>query len=82
MHSTGIVRKLDVLGRFTLPSEIRKQLDLCESDSLEVFVDHHKIILQKYQPADIFSEPWRNLLNTVVVKFLNIQFLKWQKSLD
>ena len=54
MKSTGIVRKLDELGRITLPIELRRNLDVNERDPLEIFVDEDTIILKKYNPADIF----------------------------
>lgn len=55
MKSTGIVRKLDELGRITLPIELRRTLGVGERDSLEIFVDEDKIVLRKYEPADIFN---------------------------
>lgn len=55
MKSTGIVRKLDELGRITLPIELRRTLGVEERDPLEIYVEEEKIILQKYEPADIFS---------------------------
>ena len=55
MKSTGIVRKLDELGRITLPIELRRNLDVKDRDPLEMFVDEDKIILKKYTPADIFT---------------------------
>ena len=55
MKSTGIVRKLDELGRITLPIELRRNLDVNERDPLEIFVDEEKVILKKYNPADIFT---------------------------
>lgn len=55
MRSTGIVRKLDELGRITLPIELRRNLDVIERDPVEIFVDDNKIILRKYNPADIFT---------------------------
>ena len=54
MKSTGIVRKIDELGRIVLPMELRKMLDIQQKDSLEMFIDEDKIILQKYQPSCIF----------------------------
>lgn len=48
--STGIVRKLDVLGRIVLPMELRNQLNLSEKDPIEIFVDGSSIILKKYEP--------------------------------
>ena len=54
MKSTGIVRKVDELGRVVLPISIRQTLDIGEKDSLEIFTDENRIILQKYQPSCIF----------------------------
>lgn len=51
MKSTGIVRKLDELGRVVLPIELRRTLNINEGDSLEVYVDDEQIILKKYQPG-------------------------------
>jgi AbrB family transcriptional regulator, transcriptional pleiotropic regulator of transition state genes len=48
MKSTGIVRKLDDLGRVVIPMEIRRVLALKEKDSIEIFVEEDKIILKKY----------------------------------
>ncbi len=55
MKSTGIVRKLDELGRITLPIELRRTLGVSERDPLEIFVEEDRIILQKYEPTDIFT---------------------------
>ena len=55
MKSTGIVRKLDELGRITLPLELRRTLGVGERDPLEIYVDEDKIILTKYEPTDIFT---------------------------
>ena len=54
MKSTGIVRKIDELGRIVLPIEIRNTLDIKPKDSIEIFVDDDKIVLKKYQPSCIF----------------------------
>jgi transcriptional pleiotropic regulator of transition state genes len=54
MKSTGIVRKVDELGRVVIPIELRRTLDIEEKDSLEIYVDGDKIILRKYEPACIF----------------------------
>lgn len=55
MKSTGIVRRLDELGRITLPIELRRTLNVEERDPLEIYVEEDKIILTKYEPADIFT---------------------------
>lgn len=63
MKSTGIVRRLDELGRITLPIELRRTLNVGERDSLEIFVDDDKIILRKYEPADIFTGTTDDLID-------------------
>ena len=62
MKSTGIVRKVDELGRIVLPIELRKTFCISEKDSLEIFTDGDKIVLKKYQPADIFTGDMDNLV--------------------
>ena len=54
MKSTGVVRKIDELGRIVLPMSLRTTFDIKEKDSLEIFTEGNKIILQKYQPSCIF----------------------------
>lgn len=55
MKATGIVRKIDDVGRIVLPMELRKIMNLRGSeDSLEIFTDGDKIVLQKYNPSCIF----------------------------
>lgn len=63
MKSTGIVRKVDELGRIVLPIELRRNLDINEKDALEIFIDSEKIILKKYQPADIFNGSMDDLID-------------------
>ena len=54
MKATGIVRKVDELGRIVLPIELRRTLDINIKDPMEIFVDDEYIILKKYTPACIF----------------------------
>ncbi|MPN63293.1 hypothetical protein SDC9_211051 [bioreactor metagenome] len=54
MKSTGVVRKVDELGRVVLPMELRRTLDIAEKDPLEIYVDGSTILLKKYEPACIF----------------------------
>ena len=54
MKSTGIVRKVDQLGRIVLPIELRKTFDIAIGNSLEIFTEDEYIILKKYEPACIF----------------------------
>lgn len=54
MKSTGIVRKIDELGRIVLPVELRRLFDIAEKDALEIYVDDEHIILKKYAPSCVF----------------------------
>ena len=54
MKSTGIVRKVDELGRIVLPIELRRTLDISERDELEIYLDDDKVVLKKYEPSCIF----------------------------
>ncbi|WP_274648395.1 AbrB/MazE/SpoVT family DNA-binding domain-containing protein [Paenibacillus humicola] len=54
MKSTGIVRKVDELGRVVIPIELRRTLGIGEKDALEIYVDGERIMLKKYEPACIF----------------------------
>ena len=56
MKNTGIVRKVDELGRIVLPIEMRRVLDIAERDPLEIYVDGDSVILKKYQPSCIFCD--------------------------
>ncbi len=61
MKATGIVRKVDELGRIVLPIEIRRTLDIEIKDAIEIFVDEEHIILKKYEPACIFCGNAKNI---------------------
>ncbi|MBQ1892377.1 MAG: AbrB/MazE/SpoVT family DNA-binding domain-containing protein [Firmicutes bacterium] len=54
MKATGIVRRLDQLGRIVIPKELRTTLDLKDTDPVEIFTEGDTIILRKYQPSCIF----------------------------
>lgn len=61
MKSTGIVRKVDQLGRIVLPSELRSSLGI-KDDALEIFTKDDMIVLKKYSPSDIFTGEMNNLI--------------------
>ncbi len=69
LKSTGIVRKVDELGRVVIPIELRRTLGIEEKDSLEIYVDGEHIILKKYEPACIFCS---NAKDIIVYKGKNI----------
>lgn len=69
MKSTGIVRKVDELGRVVIPIELRRTLGIDKKDALEIYVDDEHIILKKYEPACIFCD---NAKDVQVYKGKNI----------
>lgn len=62
MKSTGIVRKIDELGRIVLPIELRRTLGISEKDSLEIYVDQDAVILKKYKSSCTFCSSNENLI--------------------
>lgn len=63
MKSTGVVRRLDELGRIVIPIELRRTLGLADRECLEIFTEGGQIILQKYQPACIFCGEAKDVIN-------------------
>jgi len=63
MKSTGVVRKVDELGRVVIPIELRRVLNISEKDPLEIYVDGDKIILKKYEPGCIFCGSADDVVN-------------------
>ncbi|MGI6413382.1 MAG: AbrB/MazE/SpoVT family DNA-binding domain-containing protein [Syntrophomonadaceae bacterium] len=63
MKSTGVVRKVDELGRIVIPIELRRTMGIEEKDALEIYVDNDRIILKKYEPACIFCGNADEVLN-------------------
>lgn len=62
MKSTGIIRKVDDLGRIVLPIELRRTLDIAERDELEIYMENDHIVLKKYEPACIFCASSKRLV--------------------
>ena len=54
MKSTGIVRKVDELGRIVLPIELRRMLNIELKDPVEIYVDGQSIVLRKHEPTCVF----------------------------
>lgn len=63
MKATGIVRRVDELGRVVIPIEIRTKFDISEKDPLEIYVDGSSIILKKYEPNCVFCGNSKKLIN-------------------
>ncbi|MCD8322468.1 MAG: AbrB/MazE/SpoVT family DNA-binding domain-containing protein [Oscillospiraceae bacterium] len=63
MKATGIVRKVDELGRIVLPIELRRTLDIAEKDALEIFVSDDTIILKKHQASCVFCSGTKGIVS-------------------
>lgn len=62
MKATGIIRRVDELGRVVIPIEIRNKFNIAEKDPLEIYVNESSIILKKYEPNCIFCGSTENLV--------------------
>lgn len=62
MKSTGIIRRMDELGRVVIPIEIRNQFNIAEKDPMEIYVDGSTIVLKKFEPNCLFCGNTKNLL--------------------
>ena len=62
MKSTGIIRRVDELGRVVIPIEIRNQFSIAEKDPIEIYVDGKSIVLKKFEETCIFCGNTKNLL--------------------
>lgn len=63
MKATGIVRKVDELGRIVLPIELRRTLSIDIKDPLEIYVEGEQIALKKYEPSCIFCGNAKDVVN-------------------
>ena len=61
MKKTGIIRRLDQLGRVVLPIELRRGLNWNEHDRIEIFVEDDRVVLQKYEPNCLFCGGTKDL---------------------
>lgn len=70
MKTTGIVRRVDDLGRLILPKEIRRALKIEEGSPIEIYLDEDKIVLKKYLVfEEIFQEKAKTLVKTLSHQF-------------
>ena len=79
MKSTGIVRKIDELGRIVIPKEIRNVLSIHSNDNLEIFIDNMKIVLKKYEKSDNILNYSNNIVKIIDEK-LNIKVFVTNKE--
>lgn len=62
MKSTGIVRRVDELGRIVIPIELRNKLEIAEKDPIEIYVDGSSIILKKHEETCVFCGSTKNVV--------------------
>lgn len=81
MKATGIVRRVDDLGRVVIPKEIRRAMNIHENDPLEIFIDHNEkaVCFRCYQP---YFEPWRMLEDVAEALRDNDEFRKFAADVD
>lgn len=65
MKSTGVVRRIDDLGRIVIPKEIRRTFRIKNGESLEIFLENENIILKKYSSFDSLKNFYRNYVESV-----------------
>ena len=92
MKSTGIIRRIDELGRIVLPVELRRILDIksckekgssnkSDSDAVEIFVDGEEIILRKYNPGCHCCGNMDNLVDVMGLKICNNRLEEFNKAI-
>ena len=82
MKATGIIRNLDQLGRFVIPKETRKALDLNEGDPIEMFTDGDEIILKKYNPGCHCCGSMDHLTEVLGLKICPKCLKEFKKAID
>lgn len=65
MKTTGVVRRIDDLGRIVIPKEIRRTLRIRDGESLEIYVDKEMVALKKYSPMDDLEDIAKNLVDAI-----------------
>ncbi len=75
MKSTGIVRRLDDLGRIVIPKEIRNSLKFMEGDALELFVENNNLILKKYDNSDEIAKNCANWVNNNTENIISVSMV-------
>lgn len=63
MKNTGIVRKIDELGRIVLPKELRKTLNINSGDDFQIAIDNNKIVLEKFSKLESYEDTILNIIN-------------------
>lgn len=61
MKDTGVVRKIDPLGRLVIPIEVRRELGLNENEPVEMYVENKRVIIEKYNPSCLICGETENV---------------------
>ena len=65
MKTTGVVRRIDDLGRTVIPQEIRKTLRIKDGESVEIFLNSDNIVLKKYSPLEGLPDFYKDYVDSV-----------------
>ncbi len=65
MLDTGIIRRIDELGRVVIPKEIRKNLSIKSGDCIEIYTNEDQVVLKKYMPKQHFTKETFNLIKSL-----------------
>ena len=80
MKSTGVIRRIDELGRIVIPKEIRKNLGIREGDNLEILIENDKLTLQKFSKITNYQEDIKNIIYNIARSFnIKINFYDREK---
>ena len=82
MKETGIVRRLDDLGRLVIPKEIRKMYKMKEGDSIEIYIANNTICIRKYDETSSFYEQIENMCNLLHNKYRNHIFFTSEEYMN
>ena len=75
MKSTGVVRRIDELGRIVIPKEIRRNLGIREGENLEIYIENNKLIMQKFSKINNYQDNIKNIIKFISESFkININF--------
>ena len=66
MKATGIIRRVDDLGRIVIPKEIRRSMGIKEGEAMEIFLEDNKVCFEKYDKTT--TESWRKEIRKYVEK--------------
>jgi transcriptional pleiotropic regulator of transition state genes len=82
MKATGIIRRIDDLGRVVIPKEIRRTLRISEGDPLEICISNDMVCYRKYNPTPTYKEGIKDLINIMSedVDFVNPEVIKLLKQ--